>query len=240
MKITSLLIAVALFATISFAQVDNLKSRLNKQKEESLKSKTPEQINDLQKVIDELSHSKLFQNQLLVGDPAIDFTLKDINGKKVNLYSILDKKHVILVFFRGSWCPYCNIELSYYQSKIKEIEALGGTVIAVSPQKSDISKEMAMEDSIKFPIVYDDKAKVSKAYKLVYDLDETAKKYYSKIDFKKYYGTDSKQLPLTATFLVNKDRSIRYKSVTADHRQRGDADLIIRILGKFGTKQPKN
>jgi peroxiredoxin len=103
-----------------------------------------------------------------VGDRAPDFLLPDARGGKLELTTALAAGPVVLVFYRGAWCPYCNLQLAAYQQALPDIEAAGATLIAVSPQTPDRSSSFAETQNLRFAVLSDRGNKVAHEYGLVF------------------------------------------------------------------------
>ena len=167
-----------------------------------------------------------------VGDRAPDFELPDIDGGTVRLYDLLADGPVVLAFYRGAWCPYCNTSLQGYQSELGDILDAGGYLVAVSPQAQVGSQEMAESNALSFPVLSDAGNRVSRAYGLVFQVDDDARAQYQAvgIDLPAVNGADAWELPVPATYVIDSDRTIRAAFVEADYTRRADPRDVIRAV----------
>lgn len=170
---------------------------------------------------------------LTVGDRAPDFVLPDAMGGEVRLSDLLDRGPVVLTFYRGAWCPYCNTQLRDYQEALGDLEATGATLVAVSPQTPDGSMTMQEKNELAYPVLSDVGNEVSREYGLVFQVDaETRERYKSVgIDLAAVNGTDAWELPVPATYVIAPDGVIRAAFVEADYTQRASTRDIIDALG---------
>ncbi|MEG2593652.1 MAG: redoxin domain-containing protein [Bacteroides sp.] len=166
-----------------------------------------------------------------VGDKAPDFTLKDQNGKEVNLYQLLKKGPVVLNWYRGGWCPYCNLELKGLADKAMEITQLGATLIALSPELPDRSLTTIEKNALPFTVLSDTDNNVARQYDLVFKLDtETANRYESKFGLSQYNGNDNAELPIPATYIIDQKGIIRYAFVNPDYKKRANPEDVVMQL----------
>lgn len=166
------------------------------------------------------------------GEQAPNFTLKNHLGEKVELYSFLQEGPVVLTFYRGAWCPYCNLQLKAYQNILPEIEALGAKLIAVNPQRSDDSLSILEKQQLTFPVLSDLELSVATKYNIVYELPIYLQDAYKSLglDLEKLNGDCSWRLPLTATFIIDQHGLICYSFINADYKERMEPIDIISIL----------
>ncbi|MCC8438539.1 AhpC/TSA family protein [Brevibacillus sp. M2.1A] len=166
---------------------------------------------------------------LKVGSIAKDFVLKDTLGKDISLYEELVRGPVILTFYRGSWCPFCNRQLKAYQEILPKIQSIGAQLIAISPQVPDHSLSMEEKEGLSFKIVSDPKGIVAAKYNVLYEVPEYIKELYlqANIDLKEYNGTDHWILPVPATFMIDESGIVRFAHSDPDYTKRLEpADLI--------------
>ncbi len=160
---------------------------------------------------------------LFINSKAPDFKVKDQSGVELSLKELRKKGPVVLVFYRGNWCPYCNKELKRLQDSLQFITAKGAQVIAITPEaKEGINKTIEKTGAV-FPILYDADMKIAKAYQVSFEVDgKTVERY-------KGFGTDllatnqQKEkafLPVPAVYIINKEGSITYRFFDTDYRKR--------------------
>ena len=177
---------------------------------------------------------------LAVGDRAPDFELPDIDGGTVRLTDLLAQGPVVLTFYRGAWCPYCNTSLQGFQAELGDVLDAGGYLVAVSPQAEVGSQEMAASNALSFPVLSDVGNRVSRDYGLVFKVDDRTRAQYQAvgIDLPAVNGTDSLagpgrgawELPVPATYVIDTDGVIRAAFVEADYTRRADPRDVIAAL----------
>ena len=171
-----------------------------------------------------------------VGDRAPDFELPDVDGGRVRLSDVLRGGPVVLTFYRGAWCPYCNTSLQGFQAELGDVMDAGGYLVAVSPQAEAGSAEMASSNALSFPVLSDAGNRVSRAYGLVFRVDEQTKAQYQAvgIDLPAVNGVDAWELPVPATYVIGQDGVIRSAFVEADYTRRADPRDVIEALRQLG------
>ncbi|MGL5767740.1 MAG: peroxiredoxin-like family protein [Sarcina sp.] len=192
---------------------------------ESAKKK-PEEINILfKKATEELKATSIEEKALKVGDKIPSFTLRNAYGKEVSSNELLQKGSLVINFYRGKWCPYCNLELQEYASALDKLEALDATLVAISPELPD--KDFS--DKLDFEILSDLGSKVARKFNLVFQVDSEVEKIYKTfgIDLQVANGDDSKELPMPATYVVNKDGIVVLSFVNADYTKRLDIEEVL-------------
>jgi len=172
------------------------------------------------------------QNALAVGDEAPEFTLPDSRGRQVSLTTMLRAGPAIVTFYRGGWCPYCNIQLRAYQRALPEIVALGGRIIAISPQLPDGSLSVAEKNALEFDVLSDAGNVVGRSFGLVYGLPEELRAAMRLNDkpLPGINGDESWELPLPATFVIAQDRRVALAYVDVDYRHRLAPEDIVATL----------
>ncbi len=182
--------------------------------------------------IAQVAAAGLTRHALATGQVAPNFTLPDANGQPQTLAALLAQGPVVLTFYRGNWCPYCNVQLRAYQQALPELALRGATLVAVSPQTPERSSLTASEKELNFPVLSDVGNVVARQYGLAYGVGpEVANTLRSVgIDLAAYNGTEADELPLTATFVINTNGVIGRSWVEANFKQRVDPADIVRAL----------
>ena len=170
------------------------------------------------------------------GSKAKDFTLKNALGENVYLYEELAKGPVVLTFYRGGWCPFCNMQLRAYQNLLPEIQALGGQLIAISPQTPDNTLSQQEKEQLSFHVLSDTNGLVASKYNILYDvpsyIQEVMQNNYD-LNLAAYNGTNSAILPIPSTFMIDESGTIRSAYVNPDFMQRMDPQDILNELRKL-------
>lgn len=167
------------------------------------------------------------------GDKAPNFTLSNQLGNAVALSDLLKKGKVILVFYRGAWCPYCNLQLNQLQSILEEIKSANASLVAISPQIPDASMSMVEKAKLGFDVLSDLGNTVARKFTTVYRHADYATDVIKSlgIDFEGYYSDDSYELPVPAVFVVGQDGTILFaKSQGGDFRNRVEPSEILAAL----------
>ena len=168
---------------------------------------------------------------LKVGDKAPNFTLKNALGKKVKLSALLKKGNVVLTWYRGGWCPYCNRALQSWQEALPELKAQGAIFIALTPELPDYSLSTKEKHHLQFEVLTDLNNEVARSYGLVFTLDEaTATRYEQGFGLSVYNGNHLNQLPMPATYIIDQKGLIQYAFVNPDYTQRANPEEVIKKL----------
>ncbi|MDF1813613.1 MAG: peroxiredoxin-like family protein [Verrucomicrobiales bacterium] len=170
------------------------------------------------------------------GDVAPDFSLPNATGKLITLSEELKNGPVVLTWYRGGWCPYCNIQLAAYQAVLPEIEAHGAKLIAVSPELPDKALSTKEKNELQFQVLTDQNLKVAREYGLVFTLTPEVTGYYKEaFDLNSYNGESAAddELPLAATYVINTDGKITYSFFDANSKMRAEPEAILNALAKL-------
>ena len=195
--------------------------------------KVPEEIlNIMEKATLALKLENLEKNALKTGDIMPNFTL--INHLQVEkvFYDYLEKSPVVLSFYRGGWCPYCNLELNALQAALPQIRSLGSDLVAISPETLDNSLSTKEKNGLSFDILFDKNNELSKALGLAFELPETLREIYEKFDINipEQNGNDSYLIPMPATYIVDKNAQIVYDFIDADYTKRAEPSDVLKKL----------
>ena len=176
---------------------------------------------------------------LQAGQTAPDFTLPGATAEPVALAQLLQQGPVVLVFYRGNWCPYCNVQLRAYQQLLPELAQHGATLVAVSPQTPDLTSLTASEKELTFPVLSDVGNVVARQYGLAYAVGTAVANTLRSvgIDLGAHNGTTDDELPLTATFIIGTDGVISWSWVEANFKHRADPADILAALAQLPAPQ---
>jgi peroxiredoxin len=165
------------------------------------------------------------------GEQAPNFSLKNALGLEVSLNDYLKSGPVVLTWYRGGWCPYCNITLARLQQDLPLFKAAGATILALTPEVPDSSLSTRDKHNLEFEILSDVGNKIAKQYGVVFRLTpEVAKIYQSAFGLHAFNGDDSDELPLAATYIIDQKGMIRYAFLDADYRNRAEPADLLEIL----------
>lgn len=211
--------------------METLKYHLDHRRKE-FQNSAPEEIKTaFEEGVDAVRRSGVLESALQAGDTAPDFILNNQLKESVRLYDELKKGPVVLTWYRGGWCPYCNITLHYLQEKLTYFEKLGASLIALTPELPDNSLNPSEKHNLKFQVLSDIGQGVSRKFGIVYKLTETvAEIYQSSFDLHAFNGDQNHELPLAATYVIDRQGIIRYAFLDADYRNRAEPDDILQIL----------
>lgn len=170
---------------------------------------------------------------LQVNQIAPDFAAKDQNGNTVTLKSLLSKGSVVLVFYRGEWCPYCNKYLKEMEESLVEITKKGASVVAVTPEVPEYIAKSVEKTSASFPILHDNGLKIMKNYDVSYKLDDKTANRYKRlnIDLNEINGDVNREnLPVPAVFVINKQGVIVYRFFDPDYTNRAPISVLMKHI----------
>jgi len=167
-----------------------------------------------------------------VGDRCPDAELIDARGNTVSLSAVLANGPTIINFYRGAWCPYCNLEVNAFQRVLPEIKAKGAQLVAISPQTPDHSLSFQEKNNLEFSVLSDVGNKLARELGLVFDLSAVLQEAYTNFGFPltNYNGDDSWTLPIPATYVVDQQGIISYAYIDADYSTRAEPGEVLNAL----------
>lgn len=180
----------------------------------------------------ELAASGMADHALGAGARAPGFTLPSAAGREVALDSLLAEGPVVLTFYRGAWCPYCNLALRALQAHVESITERGARLVAVSPQVPDESLSLAEKKGLTFDVLSDIGSDVAKQYGIAFDLSDELGALYDKLgfDLQRVNGGHARTLPLPATYVIDRDGTVRWAFVETDYALRAEPSDILAAL----------
>jgi len=167
------------------------------------------------------------------GDPALPFELENQHGERVSLSELLTRGPVVLSFYRGSWCPYCNAELVALDDVADEIRSLGATVVAISPQNRDNSRAFVDQLGLTFDVLHDRANAVAAAYGLGYEFPAYLRELYEgtfRLDIAAINDDATWKLPIPARFVIGTDGAVVDARVDPDYRYRPEPAETVAVL----------
>ncbi|KAA1159471.1 AhpC/TSA family protein [Pseudoalteromonas fuliginea] len=181
---------------------------------------------------EELIAQHIKDNALQIGQKVENFSLANHKGENVELADLLKKGPVIISFYRGSWCPYCNLELKALNDYLPQFKTQSAQLVAISPQLPDETLSTAQKNNLEFDVLCDVSNKVAEQFGLLFTLDERIQALYTQfgIDFEHYYGDKSFKLPLPATYVINQEGVITYAFLSEDYTLRAEPIDVMAAL----------
>lgn len=209
----------------------SLKSKLEQRKVDFSQKANDNKKRAYAEGIESVNKSGIVKTAKQVGDVAPDFTLNNALGQPVKLSDYLKKGKVILTWYRGNWCPYCNLTLHALQEELSNFKAHGANLIALSPELPDESISSSEKHDLEFEVLSDIGNKVAKEYGIVFQLtDEVAGMYNQSFDLNNHNGDESNELPLAVTYIINQEGKIVYAFLDADYRNRAEPSELTDFL----------
>src|ERR1700761_1669239 len=196
---------------------------------------SPDRLAKMQRATDELIETGQAQRAKKAGDTAPDFTLLDPDGKPVSSRELLTKGPLVLSFYRGVWCPYCNLELQALQQALPEMSARGASLVAISPQTAPNSRKSQRDNKLEFPILSDARSEVAHAFGIRFALPEYLAKVYKDFGNNLPVVNDDPAwvLPMPARYVIATDGTIAYSEVNPDYTHRPDPSELLPVLDRL-------
>jgi len=178
-----------------------------------------------------------FPHALAVGDRAADLELPNAYGRWIRLDYELERGSVVLTFYRGAWCPFCNLQLRSLQQALPQIEALGASLVAISPQLPGGSRSMIDKNALTFEVLSDLQSHVASDYGITFTLAPADQTLFLEVgnDLRRANGDSRWVLPAPATFVIAADGTIHLAHVDSDYTTRINPDEILSALGAITT-----
>lgn len=163
-----------------------------------------------------------------IGDKFPQFKLSDANGQDVSSQHLLQKGPLLITFYRGGWCPYCNIAVQNLQRQLDQFKARGVTLVAITPELPEYSATTAEKNSLKFTVLTDLHNQLARELGIVYD-QSSARELHDRlgVDLKARNGEDTWEVPVPATFLVDASGTVQEAYVEVDFRKRLDPAVVL-------------
>jgi peroxiredoxin len=182
--------------------------------------------------VDVVARDRLAENAIGVGDPAPMFVLRDGTGAELHVQVLLETGPLVLCFYRGGWCPYCNLELRAYQQQLGRIRQLGATLVAISPELPDRTLTTAEANQLGYPVLSDADNAVARQYRLTHTIDPEVVRYQlgNGNDVAAFNGSGRAEVPLPATYIVDTDGVVQFAFVCADYTRRAEPEDVLAVL----------
>ncbi|MEM9077785.1 MAG: peroxiredoxin-like family protein [Bacteroidota bacterium] len=209
-----------------------LTEELTQRRENSAKVIPQDKYAVMQQSTQELLEAKLSTQALQTGDTLPDFRLPDENQNEVTLDEIFQEDYLIVSFYRGGWCPYCNMELRALQQLSSDFENLRAGIVAISPETPDNSLTTSEKNELQFKILSDIDNQYAKELNLAFQMPNTLREVYHSfgLHVDQHNGNSNYELPMPATYVIDKNKTIIYDFVPEDYTQRLDPKDILEFL----------
>nr|NQU93086.1 AhpC/TSA family protein [Bacteroidota bacterium] len=171
-----------------------------------------------------------------VGTKAPMFTAIDADSSQFSLEEAIRSGPVVMIFYRGFWCPVCNKHLGSIQDSLKMIEEAGATVVAVSPEKPEYLDKMTDKTGAQFTLLYDEGYKIADAYDVTFKPGAMQLFTYNVMlgaKLKETHSDDSQRLPIPATYIVDQNGSIAWRQFDPDYKERSTVNGILKALSSI-------
>ena len=188
----------------------------------------------MERATEELIASGQAGRAIKAGDRAPEFRLRDQDGNEVSSAELLAKGPLVVTFYRGVWCPYCNIERQAINEVLPQLQALGANVVAISPQTAVNSRKSVRTNSLGFPVLSDTNNDVAGAFGLRFALPDYLVELYKKLknDLPAFNGDPSWTLPMPGRYVIGADGVVLYSEVNPDYTHRPDPSDMFAVLQK--------
>jgi peroxiredoxin len=174
-------------------------------------------------------------NAINVGQPFPDFSLSDATGKQVSMRGLLAKGPLLISFYRGGWCPYCNLALNALQDSLSAIKARGVTLVAISPELPDQSLTMQEKNELQFPVLSDVENNLARKLGILFQQPDTLRPILEAngVDLRARNGDDSYKVPFPASYLVDSKGIIQYAFLDPDYTRRLEPSTALRWIDEM-------
>jgi peroxiredoxin len=190
---------------------------------------TPERVATMETATEQLRASGIERTALQVGQRAPQLSLPNAKGEPINLAQLWQQGPLIVVFYRGGWCPYCNLELRAWQQLLPQVKAQGAQLIAISPQTPDNSLSTREKNELAFEVLSDSSLQAAEGFGIAFDMPKELVDLYVSVghDLPKTNGNGRWALPVPATYVIDRSGIIQYANVDADYRNRAEPAQVL-------------
>ena len=214
-----------------------LSSQLEEKASQSRNRMPAPMLDTFKKGIESVRATGVEKNAKQVGDAAVDAQLAGWDGNSVTLSELWKKGPVVLMWYRGGWCPYCSIQLRAMQQSLDQLEGAGATLVVLTPELPEKAKATAEANDLSMVALHDKDNAVAKKYGIVFKLPEAiVPAYRDRIKLPEFNGNDDMELPLAATYVINQDGKITYAFLDADYKKRAEPSDVVSAVKKATMK----
>ncbi|ALV04519.1 peroxiredoxin-like family protein [Roseateles depolymerans] len=192
----------------------------------------PERVAMMEAATADLRSSGIEARAMQVGARAPDVTLPDAMNRPVRLSDLWRRGSLVLIFYRGGWCPYCNLELRAWNEHLPSLKQMGGQLVAVSPQTPDHSLSTAQKNDLAYPVLSDSALQASEGFGLTFELPPQLIDLYSRVgnDLPVLNGNGRWELPVPATYVIDRDGRVVFAHIEADYRERAEPKMVLEAV----------
>ena len=199
----------------------------------------PSVVEALHRSTKELIASGIAERALKAGDVAPNFNLPDADGTSVSSNDLLARGPLVVTFYRGVWCPYCNFDLQALEAARPEIEARGASFVAISQQTASNSRKSQRQNALGFPILSDKGGRIAAQFGVRWTAPEYLRKIHRQLgaDLTQFNGEDSRTLPMPARYVIGQDGAIAYAEINPDYTRRPEPPDLFPVLDRLHARQ---
>jgi peroxiredoxin len=210
----------------------SLQNRLDTLKQEFTANVPEDMLAVMNQETEKLIAADIVENAIQTGQHLPDGQLTAANGQQVAIDQIIDGKPLVISFYRGGWCPYCNLELQGLQEIASQIRDLGANIIAMSPESVAHTQDTKQKNGVSFDIYSDQSSEYAKALGLVFSLPKSLQEIYLTfdIDIEKHNGESKFELPIPTTIIVKPNREVVYLFADGDYTKRSEPSKLLDVL----------
>lgn len=216
-----------------------LTQQLAEQKAGFIQRAAPDRVAMMEQATADLKATGIETSALQVGDHAPNITLPDAMGQAVSLGQLWQQGPLVLVFYRGGWCPYCNLELRAWQQHLDTLRQYGARLVAVSPQTPDNSLSTAEKNDLAFPVLSDSSLAAAEGFGIAFQMPLSLIELYGKFghDLPVLNGNGRWVLPLPATYVIDTEGRIVFAHIEADYRERAEPASVLAAVAQWRAAQ---
>ncbi|MGN7438497.1 MAG: peroxiredoxin-like family protein [Alcanivorax sp.] len=231
-------LALSFFFSAPALSEGTVTEKLEQRKKDFGSKAEPQKRKDYDEGVEFVRQAGVVGRAKSVGDTAPDFTLKSAAGDDVTLSNLLKTGPVVMIWYRGEWCPYCNIHLEDVQAHLGEFKEAGAHIVAISPETPDHGWTLQDKKSIEYYVLSDLGSAVAKEYGVAYTLPPKIAEYYQDgFGLHEKNNDDSNILPIAASYVIGQDGKITYAFLDADYRKRAETSVLLSEVQKLKRAQ---
>jgi peroxiredoxin len=212
---------------------DKLQDQLDRIKERVEGNMSPRFLEIMHRATRDLIATEQHKEILHQGQEMIPFELENQKGERINSGELINRGPLVVSFYRGFWCPYCNADLAYLSNFMDRIKELGASFYAISPELPEFSRKIILTQKLNFDILHDPSNQLAASYGLKFSMAPDLMELYRDsfhINLKQYHGDDEWALPMPGRYVFDQQGQIRYAESCPDYRRRPEPDAFLEVL----------